>query len=100
MKLFILLYLAPLITGEGSVISIVQRTGVTTTMSCLLPSESDWESCLFHHHQDGGQDEDCVLTADQANQPCPFQSSQLHVTPDGLCQLVITDIQVSQQRFS
>ena len=40
MKRFILLYLVTVVTGEGSgpVISIVQRTGATTTMSCLLPN--------------------------------------------------------------
>ena len=90
MKLFILLYLLTLVAGEGSVTSVVQRTGATTTMSCLLPSDTDWESCMFQHDS-----QNCVLTSDQSNQPCPFEDSQLHVTPEGLCQLVITDIQVS-----
>ena len=91
MKIFPFLCLASLATGGGTVISVVQRTGATTTLSCLLPS--DWESCVFQH-EDASQD--CVLTPEQTHQPCPFQNSQLHVTEDGLCQLVISDIQVSQ----
>ena len=90
MKLCIVICLVTLVTGEGSVTNIVQREGAETTMSCLLPSDTAWESCMFQHDS-----QDCVLTADQSNQPCPFQDSQLHVTPDGLCQLVIADIQVS-----
>ena len=96
MKLFILPYLVTLVGGEVSVSNVVQRTGATTTMSCLLPSVTDWKSCMFQ--KDDSQD--CVLTADQSNQPCTFQDSHLHVTPDGLCQLVITDVQVSQNIIS
>ena len=99
MKLFILPYLVTLVGGEVSVSNVVQRTGATTTMSCLLPSVTDWKSCVFKH-QDDSQRQDCVLNADQSNQPCTFQDSHLHVTPDGLCQLVITDVQVSQNIIS
>ena len=60
-------------------------------------SAPGWESCLFH--QDGSQYGDCELTADQTQRPCP-QDSYLHVTPDGLCQLVINNIQVCHQIFS
>ena len=56
-------------------------------------SATGWESCVFHHES---QDGDCVLSPDQAQQPCP-QDSYLHITEDGLCQLVITNIQVSRE---
>ena len=89
MKIFTFLCLVSLARGGSSVISVVQRSGATTTLSCLLPSTSEWESCLFHH-EDSSQD--CVLTPEQTNQPCNIQNSQLHITEDGLCQLVITGL--------
>ena len=57
-------------------------------------SATGWESCVFHHVE--SQDGDCVLSPDQAQQPCP-QDSYLHITEDGLCQMVITNIQVSRE---
>ena len=56
MKRFILLYLVTVVTGEGSgpVISIVQRTGATTTMSCLLPNATMGKSSFYH--PGGGRD--------------------------------------------
>ena len=38
MELFVFLYLVTVVTGEGPVISVVQRTGATTTLSCVLPN--------------------------------------------------------------
>ena len=89
----IILFLVSLVSVRGEVINIVQRKDSSITLSCPLPSS--WDSCVFNH-QDGSQ-EDCSLSPDQADQPCPFQDSYLHVTSvegSRVCQLVLNKIKV------
>ena len=96
--IFIVSFLAILLTSRAEVINIVQRRGSNTTLTCPLPSPA-WEYCVFYHQ--GGSQGDCSLSPDQPDQPCSsFQDSVLHTTTvEGVrvCQLVINKIKVRQQ---
>ena len=73
-------------------VEIVQREGRQTTMSCTLPpTKYNWTSCVFEHYT--GSEGQCGLGPGHQSQQCgSFPHSHVHITQDGLCQLVIESV--------